>query len=185
LIYNAFHGWNGSIRHFRGSDFERYNNSMALIDDSGSAVWSHMREGFSRDPMRAYIEFWGVMQAIVIQQEAIWQLHEAVVGAPPAIPSESAWKMLRKMRDLCAGHPAHRGHGVPAPQRTYMGRHFGDYDCIRFRLYDEHTDERTVPNFNLRKMILDYDMEASGILTNVLTKMRQLAADENASTNRN
>jgi hypothetical protein len=42
--------------------------------------------------------------------------------------------------------------------------------------------EPTFLHFNLRKMILDYDTEASGILTNVLTMMRQLAADENAPT---
>ena len=159
---------------------------MSLIQDTGEAVWTHMREGFSRDPMRAYIEFWGVMQAIVIQQEAICQLHEAVVRVLPTIPIGSAWKQIREKRNLCAGHPANSGRGKAPRQRTYMGRSFGDYDCIKFVMYDEHTEVvPTVPNFNLRKMILDYDTEASGILTNVLTKMRQLAAGENASTNRN
>jgi hypothetical protein len=63
-----------------------------------------------------------------------------------------------------------------------MGRHFGGYDAIEFVLYDEHTEEVTVPYFNLRKMIEAYDLEASAILTNVLTKMRQLTLDQNAST---
>jgi hypothetical protein len=34
-------------------------------------------------------------------------------------------------------------------------------------------------------MIEDYDLEASAILSDVLTKMRQLASDENASTDHN
>jgi hypothetical protein len=185
LIYEAFHSWRGSTRHFRGDNFARYYTSMYLIDDTGSAVWSHMREGFSPDPMRAYIEFWGVMQAIVIQQDAIRQLHEAVVCTPPIIPTDSAWKNLRKMRDLCAGHPAHRSHGVTAPQRTFMGRSFGDYNGIKLELWDAHTAKITHPVFNLRKMIEAYDLEVCAILTNVLTKMRQLAADENASTDHN
>jgi hypothetical protein len=158
---------------------------MYLIQDTGDAVWTHMRQGFSPDSMRAYIEFWGVMQAIVIQQDAIRQLYEAVVHACPLIPADSAWKNLRAKRDLCAGHPANRSHRVPAPQRTFMSRNFGDYDCIKFVMYDEHTRERSVPSFNLRRMILDYDTEASGILIDVLAKMRQLATDENASTNHN
>jgi hypothetical protein len=142
-----------------------------------------MREGFSRDPMRAYIEFWGVMQAIVIQQDATYQLHTAVVGVPPHDSQIGpAWRDLREKRRLCAGHPAHRTHRVPA--RTFMGRGFGNYDRIWFELWDAHTEEITHPVFNLRTMILDYDGEASRILNNALSRMRQLATDENASTDR-
>lgn len=184
LIYLAFDRWKG-IKPFHGNNFERYRISMSLIQDTGEAVWTHMRDGFSAAPMIAYIEFWGVMQAIVIQQDAIKKLHEAVVGVPPSIPVDSAWNQIREKRDLVAGHPVHRSHKVPAPQRTYMGRSFGDYDCIRYVMYDEHTRDVTVPHFNLRKMIEDYDAQASNILTDVLTKMRQLAADENASIDHN
>jgi hypothetical protein len=158
---------------------------MSLIQDTGEAVWDHMQAGFSQDPMRAYIEFWGVMQAIVIQQDAIGELHDAIVGKPPTVPSQSEWKKLRDTRNLCAGHPANHGHGRSPRKRTYMGRSFGDYECIRCITVDDSSGESTVPHFNLCKMIEDYDLEASAILSDVLTKMRQLASDENASTDHN
>ena len=66
-----------------------------------------------------------------------------------------------------------------------MGRSFGDYECIRCITVDDSSGESTVPHFNLCKMIEDYDLEASAILSDVLTKMRQLASDENASTDHN
>jgi len=184
LIYDTFHSSTVVLDHFRGDDdYARYYTSMYLIADTSQAVWSHMCGDFSQDPMRAYIEFWGVMQAIIIQQDAICQLHAAVVGVPPHDGQKGpAWNDLREKRNLCAGHPAHRTHGVLAPQRTFMGRHFGNYDRIQFELWDAHTKKTTHPTFNLRKLIDDYDLEASTILNIVLTKMRQLAADENAST---
>ena len=100
-----------------------------------------MARGFSPDPMQAYLEFWGVMQAIDIQQDAIFQMHEAVVGSAPM--SGSAWAQLRDTRHLCAGHPANRKHGVPAPQRTFMVRSFGNYDRIQYELWDASTGQIT------------------------------------------
>jgi hypothetical protein len=102
-----------------------------------------MCDGFSQDSMRAYIEFWDVMQAIVIQQDAICQLHEAVLGTRPNGQIGPAWSDLREKRNLCAGTP----RASQPRQRTYMGRDFGDYDAIKFVLYDEHTEEVTVPFF--------------------------------------
>ena len=90
---------------------------MYLIQDTGEAVCTHMIRGFSSDSMQAYLEFWGVMQAVDIQQDAIFQIHKATVGAGLTIPAGSAWAQLRDTRHLCAGHPASRKHGVPAPQR--------------------------------------------------------------------
>jgi hypothetical protein len=175
--------WSSNIvvAHFHGDNFARYYTSMYLIQDTSEAVWVHRRDGFSQDPMRAYLEFWGVMQAIVIQQDAICQLHEAIVGVRPNGQIGPAWRDLREKRNLCAGHPAHRSQGVPAPQRTFMGRSFGDYNGIKFELWDAHTEKITHPVFNLRKMIEDYDLEATTILTNVLMKLLQLKMDHNAS----
>jgi len=124
------------------------------------------------------------MQAINIQQDAICELHEAVVGYRPANARIGpAWKELREKRILCAGHPANHSFRVPGTQRTYMGRRFGNYNRIHFSLWDAHTGKATHPSFNLRRLIEDYDKEACSILNAVLKKMRQLAADEDAPTN--
>jgi hypothetical protein len=136
-IYDQFRGSNAGPEHFHKDDhveaFAAYCTAMTLIDDTGSAVRWHMKRDFSSDPMLAYIEFWGVMQAIVIQQDAIKELYEAVIGSKPQIDEESNWSKIRDVRNLCAGHPAKRTSGVPAPQHTYMGRDFGHYHQIKLR----------------------------------------------------
>jgi hypothetical protein len=146
--------------------------SMFLIQDTGEAVFAHMEDDFSRDPMRAYLEFWGVMQAIAIQQDAIFELHWAAIGSYPEIGADSAWSRIREARHACAGHPANRSKGLPAPQRAFMGRMFGSYNCIEYELWDAGTGKTTFPTFNLRQMICDYDLDASVLLEAVLLQIK-------------
>jgi hypothetical protein len=153
--------------------YAAYYTSMYLIQDTGEAVWAHMKKGFPEDDdMQAYLEFWGVMQAIEIQQDAIFELHKAITGCAPNIELRSAWKQIRETRNLCAGHPAKRSHNVPAPQRTFMSRSFGNYGCIRYELWDADTKNKTYPVINLRGMIDCYATEASASLRNILLAMK-------------
>jgi len=154
-IYDYFHGSSECQKYFFRSDGEglvdivsnddiiktnsedayaAYYTSMYLIKDTGEAIFSHMDKGFATDPWQAYIEFWGVMQALFIQQDAICELHKAVKGEKLEKKNEPekfrAWNELRDFRNLCAGHPAKRGSGMP--KRTFMGRSFGTYSAIKY-----------------------------------------------------
>lgn len=179
-IYNQFQGSISCKNHFHKpvneDAYAAYYTSMYLIQDTGEAVEDHMSRGFSAQPYQAYLEFWGVMQAIVIQQDAIFQIHEAVVGNILAKrASQSSWAKIRDTRHLCAGHPAKRsrGYGVTAPQRTFMGRSFGGYNQIQYEKWDAQTSKSTYPVFNLRQMIDDYDKEATVVLNTVLSTMKK------------
>src|SRR5262249_39327816 len=112
----------------QGDQYAAYSSSMSLIQDTGEAVEADLATDFSSDPMRAYLEFWGVMQAIFIQQDAIHELHLVIAGARPILPPGSAWASLREVKNTCAGHPANGCKPGPAAQRTFMGRSFGKYE---------------------------------------------------------
>jgi hypothetical protein len=175
-IYDQFHGSNAGQEHFfknnNAEAYAAYRTAMYLIQDTGGSVQSHMKRGFSPDPLLAYIEFWGVMQAIVIQQDAIKELYEAVIGSKLKIAKESDWLKIRDARNLCAGHPAKRAHGVPATQRTFMGRHFGDYNRIQYELWDAQAPKQpTNPTFDLGAMIKAYDGEGAEALNAVLCSL--------------
>jgi hypothetical protein len=173
-IYDQFHGSNAGPGHFFKDDhaeaYAAYYTAMYLIQDTGESVWSHMKRGFSSDPWLAYIEFWGVMQAIFIQQDAIKELYHAVTGSKLPIPKEdSEWSKIRDVRNLCAGHPAKRAIGVPAIQRTFMGRCFGHYGRIQYELWDARAATHpSHPAFNLGAMIKAYDAEGAQALNTVL-----------------
>jgi hypothetical protein len=175
-IYDQFHGSKAYDDHFSkkecAAEYAAYYTSMYLIQDTGESVSMHMKRGFLSN-LVSYIEFWGIMQAIIIQQDAIKELHEAVIGPKPTIrpESESAWMKIRNLRNLCAGHPAKRTKRVPTVHRTFMGRSFGNYDGLRYELWDAHTKQRSYPIVNLRAMIQRYDTEAAEILNNVLREL--------------
>jgi hypothetical protein len=84
-IYDQFQGSRAGPEHFfkdeHAEAFAAYYTAMYLIQDTGEAIAAHRSVGFSLDASLAYIEFWGVMQAIVIQQDAICELYKAVVGS--------------------------------------------------------------------------------------------------------
>lgn len=145
-----------------------YYTSMFLIQDTGESVACHMKRGFSSVPSSAYIEFWGVMQAIFIQQDAICELHKAIVGPPPQIQKGPNWSAIRDIRNTCAGHPAHSN----ATQRTFLGRRFGTYAGITYELWDAKTQQSTYPTFNLAAMIKAYDAEAAIILNTVFDALK-------------
>jgi hypothetical protein len=154
----------------QGDQYAAYSTSMSLIQDTGEAVEAHLGVDFSSEPMRAYLEFWGVMQAIFIQQDAILELHLVIAGARPMLPPGSAWASLREVGNTCAGLAAGCKAG-PAAQRTFLGRSFGKYERISYELWEAGGRVRH-PTFSLRRMIHDYDNEAGQILQSVLVTMR-------------
>jgi hypothetical protein len=151
--------------------FAAYYTAMYLIQDTAETLFIHRQNGFSPDPHRAYLEFWGVMQAICIQQDSIAELHNAITGRKVQ-NFPNAWSDIRNLRHTCAGHPAYRNYGVPAAQRAFMGRRFGDYNCITYELWDALTESRSHPTVNLGQMIDQYDQEAANILLNILSVMK-------------
>jgi hypothetical protein len=176
LIYDQFHHSNAGETHFfkpeNADVYAAYYTSMYLIQDTGEAILEHIETDFSENPLRAYLEFWGVMQATIIQQDAIRELHKAVIGDEPLIKQLSAWQALRDKRNLCAGHPANRSQHMPSPQRTFMGRNFGTYRNIQYELWDANAGETTHPQFDLGTLLHDYDAEASQLLGAVLDHMK-------------
>ncbi len=175
-IYDQFHGSNAGLEHFFKDEYRKayaaYYTAMFLIQDTGESVQSHMKRGFSSDEWLAYIEFWGVMQAIVIQQDAIKEIYEAMIGSKLQIAEQSDWSKIRDVRNLCAGHPAKRAQGVPATQRTFMGRRFGNYNQIQYELWDARTPRKpSHPTFNLSAMIKAYDAEGAHALNEVLSAL--------------
>lgn len=152
--------------------FAAFYTSKFLIQDTAEAVSSHMQKGFSPDAMAAYIEFWGIMQALVIQQDAITELHKSIFGTSPSLIRPSPWFDLRELRNRCAGHPANKT-ASGATLRSFMGRRFGDYANIQYEQYNSATDQTSHPTFDLRSLIQCYDAQAADVLSSVLQEMRR------------
>jgi hypothetical protein len=175
-IYNEFQRSAGPKHFFKTGQDDRYAayyTSMFLIQDTAESLSVHRKQEFSRDPHISYLEFWGVMQAVIIQQNAIGELYRSVVATALNVPRPTPWSTLRDFRIQSAGHPANRTRGVPAAQRSFMGRMSRDYAHVQYELWDASTNRVTHPTVNLGQMLDEYDVQAAGVLADVLQSMKQ------------
>jgi len=171
-IYSFYHG-NATCRSYfddqlHESEYVAYYNSMYLLQDTCESLWHHRDKGFSNRSRVAYIEFWGVMQAVIIQQDAACELVWSLTAARPSWDIGSSALELRSLRNTCSGHPAlkdrPKGHPI---SRSFMARNFGDYYSISYELWQqgEGTTHPTVP---LGALLDSYEGEAARLLDSAL-----------------
>jgi hypothetical protein len=152
--------------------FPAYYTSLLLLQDSTESLMHHRSRGFpQQDPLQAYLELWGVLQAVIIQQDAILELSKVFFGEAPSTAALPGWKKIRTFRNECAGHPANQSRRNGPTVRTVISRSFGDYS----RMWYEKAESETVtfPKVNLGQMIDDYVLEAESLLASVLAEMHR------------
>lgn len=90
----------------RRRDFNLLCSAMDILDDTILALISYLSRDHD-DKGLAYLEIFGVLQSLVVQQDSAMALHKILVGTPLDLASTSAdAKAVREMRVRVAGHPA-------------------------------------------------------------------------------
>jgi len=176
-IYDYFHNNRGCQQFFfetaREQRYAAYYTSMYLVQDTSESLLAHRLTGFSSDPHAAYIEFWGVMQALIIQQDSISELYEAVTAKKLDSRALNSWQKIRTLRNSCAGHPAKKDRPNKSPvRRTFIGRRFGGYPAITYEQWDAKGGI-SHPTVNLDALIDGYAKEAETKLVEVLQSMKE------------
>ncbi|MNU29713.1 hypothetical protein D3C71_181900 [compost metagenome] len=180
-IYDHFHASNIRDELFlqpgHRDRFAQYDTAMLLLQDTGEALWVHRRREFSPSAMTAYIEFWGVVQAVIIQQDALIELATSVGAPKPSVGV--AWTEIRDFRNVLVGHPANKksggkGRNAKGPLRAFMGRQQKTYRELTYELWDGESEKVSHPKVDLGRMIDAYEAEAAGHLAAVLAHIRQV-----------
>lgn len=178
-IYDYFHSTNACRKYFfdasHKEQYVAYYNSMYLLQDSTESLLVHRQRGFSEDPHLAYLEFWGIMQAAIIQQDSVAEIHAVVADQSLDAKAKNlpAWLGLRELRNICAGHPAKRDRPKSEPlTRTFMGRRFGNYNEVTYEKW-EHGSGITHPRVPLGTLFNAYASEVEIILSEILAKMKE------------
>lgn len=160
-------------------ELDRYFAFCAAKDwlqDTGEAILTHRKIGFCHQPLQSYIEFWGIMQGLFVQQDAIKELSYAVTGRrlKNDYSTGHAWRELRDLRNLVVGHPTNKMLGE-VKGRTVIGRQSMTYHRISIVMYSPagETKARTI---NLGELIDNYDDEAGALMKNLFSSLQVIVA---------
>jgi hypothetical protein len=171
-ITNHIQGWS-AIPQALLDDDDRYAalyTSNYLIADTAESIGYLTQSSFSANSHSAYLEFWGLMQAIIILQDSVEELYKATYNkALPMRPCNSAWLELRKLRNELAGHPANRSNGA---KRSFLGRNFGALNAVKYEQYSKGVVSS--PSINFSFLIKRFDREAALILLCIFRKISTL-----------
>lgn len=161
-------------------DFAAYYTSMVLLQDTAEAILAHRAKDFPDVPLQAYIEFWGVMQAVFIQQDALGDLYRVICGEKLEPGGFPFWGKIREKGNDLTGRPAKKDrpkkHRV---RREFFRAHGIKYSGVRFEQYTESgptktrifddTGITTVAAFGLGDLIAGYAGEADEVLQKILS----------------
>ena len=160
--------------------FAQYETAMLLMQDTIEALWAHRGRDFATSNMAAYIEVWGVMQAVFIQQDALTEL--AVALGAPKPETGPAWDAIRDLRNVLVGHPVNKRLAITKTAgRAFMGRQQQSYHELTYEFWDAAAGRTTFPRVNLGKMFDAYEREAADHLAAVLDHMRRTWPAKTAS----
>jgi len=117
------------------SKFSQVCSSLDAIEDSEQAITAFGRSDFGKDVALGYLVIYGVLQASFLQQDAVWNLCEAldIPRDKSAYPSLS---VIREIRNDSVGHPTKRDRGKKAATTfshiTQISMSVNGFDLLTF-----------------------------------------------------
>ncbi len=89
--------------------FSQMCSSLDVIEDSEQAITAFENLDFGEDVAFGYLVVYGVLQAAYLQQDALWNLCDALgINVYPS--SCQSLKDLREVRNASVGHPTKQNH---------------------------------------------------------------------------
>ncbi len=161
-----------------GHDLDKWNTlcvAMDTLGDSCLALEHYEVFGMGQEDGEKYLKIYGLLQAVVLQQDSIRQLYQVFLGSNLKPDYDSAWGKIRKLRNLTAGHPIEKRpegkdkkSGRTGIQRCFISRVTicgGGFQLIIWNK-DEARDEFV--DVDLKGLYQAYKLEAIKYLETIL-----------------
>lgn len=147
-------------------DYYKFCAAKDWLQDTAEVLLAHRAKGFNFDAMAAYLELWGVLQAVYVQQDAIDILYRVVCEKKFLFEEcDPDWKDIRVLRDRAVGHPAYADR-TDVKGSVSIGRERKSYDRIAFQAFVKGGPSWT-ETIALGAMIDKYDQVAAAQIKNI------------------
>ena len=150
-------------RHFAAQqdEWHRLCVSMDALGDTVVALREFEKAGLGANDGEKYLRLYGVLQAVVLQQDAIQSLSEIFLGArlPPA--DDSGWQHLRELRNLSAGHPIRNTSAARGTiKRVFVSRPSISSKGLTLMVWDQALGTHSFQHVDLQGLYASYNDEA-------------------------
>jgi hypothetical protein len=110
----------------------------------------------------AYLEFWGVLLAVAVSQDALIKMQYSLTGSRYLRKHIGqvgiAWKEIRDLRNLAVGHSTNKSVKSNIPNCSVTGRQTKPFQGIELLIYGADRHESSV--IKLGELFDRYDYEA-------------------------
>jgi hypothetical protein len=144
---------------------------MDVIEDTGMAIRSYSSGEDTSDKGKLYLETYGVLQALVVQQDAVFDLCGAL-GSSRAEGDFPGLTNVRTARISVAGHPTKKQRGGDGPfhlVQMSLGRN-------SFELVSLSSGSAKFKHVSVRDLLRDQEAALGKILTGVIDDLRHADA---------
>jgi hypothetical protein len=150
-------------------------SAMDIIEDTGMAVRSYSSGEDTRDKGKLYLQTYGVLQALIMQQDAVLDLCTAL-GSSRAKGDFPGLANVRTARVSAAGHPTKKQRNGDGPHHlVQMSLNRGGFELVSFSSGD--------PKFkhvSVRDLIREQEDELGKILRGVIDDLKDADAKHKA-----
>lgn len=145
--------------------------SMDTLEDTCTALLHFESEGIGDDTGEKYLNLYGVLQAIFLQQYAIKYLYESLVQPFTELRTNLAnWETLRELRNLSVGHPIEMKR-QKIIKRCFISRVSISSHGFQLVIYNATENKHEFEDIDLQKLYSGYKGEATAILSETLANL--------------
>ncbi len=159
--------------------------SMDTLGDTCEALLNFESEGIEGNFGERYLRLYGVLQAVVLQQDAIRCICESLAQLFPGLQtlceslkppfrkpktSLDKWRDIRALRNLTSGHPIEMKRGKIV-KRCFITRVSISSHGFRLVVYSATENKNEFEDIDLQKLYSGYKRETTAVLNEILNNL--------------
>lgn len=145
--------------HFKDSpnEWNRLCAAMDVLEDTALALDNYEIQGIGNDDGEKYLRLYGILQAIVLQEDSIRHLYKIFTEQTLKPDMSTAWQKIREVRNLSVGHPVEADFNK---KHCFISRVSINPSGFRMCFWDKENQENEFQDIGLQTLYEDYKSEA-------------------------
>lgn len=167
-IRNYVNNANLLERYFESHLDEWYTLCVAMntLGDTCLSLEYYEASGIGDEYGEKYLKLYGLLQAIFLQQDSIRQIYRIFLGNNLQPDSDSAWIIIRDLRNLTIGHPIEKKCKT-GTKRCFISRVTIRGDGFQLMVWNKDKEQKEFEKVDLKALYEKYKTEAVKHLKNI------------------